>query len=96
MFIDGGVAKEKARIWEWIDAYDGVSFAEARDAFIAIKNRQEELFSEIENLQFFHDEIDGHTVETYCAQEFTAFVDAEDEFEQLNAKLSTTPERGSG
>ena len=75
--------KEKTRIWEWIDAYDGPSFAEARDAFIATKKRQEELFERIRKLAVLHDEIDAHTVETYCANEFTGPYKFEEEFERF-------------
>lgn len=87
VFITRSEVKGQARIWEWIDAYEGLSFKEARDVFIRIKNRQEQLFKELEMLIFLHDEIRDSTVETYCAKDFEELKDAEEETEGINTKL---------
>ncbi len=78
----------EARIWDWIDSYNGPSFREARDAFITIKNRQKHFFNELEILAFLHDEINGHTVETYCAKTLEDLKSAEEESERINTKFS--------
>jgi len=88
VFITRNETKGEARIWEWIDAYNGPSFIEARDVFIKIKNRQEHLSTELEILAFLHDEIDGHTMETYCAKAFENLKDAEEVSEGINSRLS--------
>ena len=79
VFITRSEVNGKTRIWEWIDAYNGPSFREAKEAFIAIKNRQEQLSNELELLAFLHDEIHGHTVETYCAKALKSLKSAEEE-----------------
>jgi hypothetical protein len=78
----------EARVWEWVDGYDGPSFNDARESFIKIKNRQEQLFHELEMLAFLHEEINGHTVETYCTQALEDIKDAEEITESINIKLS--------
>lgn len=88
VFMTRSEVNGEARIWEWIDAYDGPSFSEARDAFITIKNRRQHLSNELESLAFLHEVIDGHTVETYCAKALQNLKDAEEESEQLSTKIS--------
>jgi hypothetical protein len=88
VFMRRSEVNGQARIWEWIDEYHGPSFSDARDAFIAVKNRQKQFFSELEILASLHDEVDGHTVETYCAKPLEILVDAEEESERLNTKLT--------
>lgn len=84
VFILRNEEKDKARIWDWIDAYDGPSFSEAKDAFIAIKDRQQLLSNELERLAFLHDEIHGYTVETYCARDLESLKDTEAESDRIN------------
>jgi hypothetical protein len=84
-FMTKGDAEGQSRIWEWVDDYQGPSFSEARDAFIAMKNRQEKLSTELELLAFLHDEIGNCTVESYCAAILEELSAAEEETERLNA-----------
>ncbi len=77
-----------SRIWEWIEEYEGPSFGEAKETFIKIKTRQEQLFEELEALAFLHDEIGLHTVESYCAEPLQALVKIEEESERMEATLS--------
>ena len=87
-FITRSESKGQARIWDWIDAYNGPSFSEAKNAFIATKDRQMTLSNELENLSFFHDEISRDTDETYCAEALNDFKNAAEESERINTKLS--------
>ena len=73
--------------------YNGPSFNEARDAFITIKNRQEHLSNQLEILAFLHDEIDGHTVETYCAKNLRTLKNAEEDLNKLMQKSPATSGR---
>lgn len=88
VFMTKDDEKVGARIWEWVDEYNGPSFSEAREAFIKIKHRQEELFNELEMLAFLHKEINGHTIETYCSKTLEDFKDAEETTERINSRLS--------
>ncbi|MBA3604336.1 MAG: hypothetical protein H0W50_12035, partial [Parachlamydiaceae bacterium] len=92
VFINSSKVKGEARIWEWIDAYEGPSFAEARDTFVTIMNRQSYLSEALERLAFLHDEISIHSDESYCAEEIKALVTAEEKSEQLYTKLSQLSE----
>ena len=88
VFMAPSENKGQSRIWEWIDDYDGPSFAEAKEAFIAIKARQTQLFDELKNLAWLHDEIDGHTVETYCRDALNSLRSTEEEFTRLTTKTT--------
>jgi len=88
VFITRSVVKGQERIWEWIDSYDGVSFSDARDSFISIKNRQIQLFNELEELAILHDEIAGHDVDSYCSEAFQNLKSAEDESILINTKIA--------
>ncbi len=88
VFTITSLEKGAARIWEWIDEYDGPSFVEARDAFIVLKHEQERVFEELEFLAFLHDELYCHTIETYVAHELKAYLEAIQETELLEVKLA--------
>lgn len=88
VFITRSEAKSEERIWEWIDAYEGPSFREAKEAFIAVKNRQEHLFDELETLAFLHDEIHGHTVDTYCREALENLERVEEESLRIDMEIA--------
>lgn len=80
--------KNGLRIWEWVDEYQGLSFSEAKEIFISIKEKQERLYEELNRLAFLHDEIDRHSVESYCAAEMKALMDAEESSAEMDVTLS--------
>lgn len=88
VFMQTSEVQGASRIWEWIEEYDGPSFAEAKDHFIKIKQQQEHLFKELEMLAFLHDEIYGQSVESYCAEQIKALIEIEEESEKIQMKLS--------
>lgn len=88
VFIKRSDVKGESRIWEWINGYDGPSFSEAKDSFLAIKSRKEKLYTELSNLAFLHDEIHGHTVETYCVKTLKNLQVAQEVTEGLSTKIS--------
>lgn len=88
VFITRSEVKGQERIWEWIDSYEGISFSDARDSFISIKNRQINLFSELETLAILHEEIDAHDVESYCAESLQNLKNAEEESERINTEIT--------
>jgi hypothetical protein len=88
VFIYSNEVKGNARIWDWIDTYDGLSFAEARDNFISIMRRKDYLSERLERLAFLHDEVSTHDAESYCKEELKALLEAEEKSEQLQLELS--------
>lgn len=88
VFITPSEVKGQTRIWEWIDSYEGPSFAEARNAFIKIRNHQEGLAEALERLAFLHDEVSSHSDESYCSTEMGLLLDAEEKSELLHSAIS--------
>lgn len=88
MFMQPSDVEGTSRIWEWIDEYEGPSFMEAKESFIKVKQRQELLVKELEVLACLHDEINGHTIESYCAEQLNALLEVENESERIQAELS--------
>lgn len=88
VFMQSSESESVSRIWEWIDKYDGPSFIQAREAFIKIKKCQEQFFEELEILAFLHDELYGHTIESYCAEQLKSLEEIQADSEKMQEKLS--------
>lgn len=92
VFITPGKARYEARIWDWIDAYEGPSFAEARENFLRALEWQENHLEKLERLADLHEELKNHTDVSYCKEEQRVLTEAEEELEKLSTNLSSLAE----
>lgn len=81
VFIKCEENEEETRIWDWAQKYNGKSFAEAKEKFLALQKERQAIVDDLETLAMLHVEIAGGKLKARVEK-------VEQELEALEKKAS--------
>lgn len=84
-YAKGFDADRHQSIWLWRDRYKGLSFVDAKSAFIQADSAVKKRLTALKDLAGLHNELHGQTVDSFTAQEINALTKAQVDLQVLQA-----------